>query len=105
MLPRIYLLSSKNALWLEVSCHLSVNLSLVDLSVKFGSLPTKAAVKHLIRQGGLYMNNQRVESEGKIIEATNIIDDKMLLLSAGKKNKLVVRIASFMCMDFMTFVV
>jgi len=39
------------------------------------------------------MNNQRVESEGKIIEAADIVDDKMLLLSAGKKNKLVVRIA------------
>jgi tyrosyl-tRNA synthetase len=72
---------------------LLMNLSLVDLSVKVGLLPTKAAVKRLIRQGGLYMNNQRVESEGKIIEAANIVDDKMLLLSAGKKNKLVVRIA------------
>lgn len=70
-----------------------LNSSLVDLSVKAGLLPTKAAVKRLIRQGGLYMNNQRVDSEGKMIDAADIVDDKMLLLSAGKKNKLVVRIA------------
>lgn len=39
------------------------------------------------------MNNQRVDNEGKIIEATDIVDDKLLFLSAGKKNKLVVTIA------------
>jgi len=39
------------------------------------------------------MNNQRVDNEGKIIEATDIFDDKLLFLSAGKKNKLVVTIA------------
>uniref|UniRef100_A0A0D6R8W8 Tyrosine--tRNA ligase n=1 Tax=Araucaria cunninghamii TaxID=56994 RepID=A0A0D6R8W8_ARACU len=69
-----------------------LNTSLVDLSVKAGLLETKAAVRRLIRQGGLYLNNERVENEGKIIEGFDIVDDKMLLLSAGKKNKMVVRI-------------
>ncbi|KAH9300534.1 hypothetical protein KI387_012117, partial [Taxus chinensis] len=66
-----------------------LNSSLVDLSVKGGLLGTKAAVRRLIRQGGLYLNNERVENEGKIIERSDIVDDKMLLLSAGKKNKMV----------------
>ncbi|XP_057828472.2 tyrosine--tRNA ligase, chloroplastic/mitochondrial [Cryptomeria japonica] len=78
---------------LSLSYSEVLNSSLVDLSVKGGLLETKAAVKRLIRQGGFYLNNERVESEGKIIEQADIVDDKMLLLSAGKKNKMVVKIA------------
>jgi tyrosyl-tRNA synthetase len=32
-----------------------------------------------------------VEDEGKVMAAEDIVDGKLLLLSAGKKNKLVVR--------------
>ena len=44
-------------------------------------------------EGGLYLNNNRVDSESKRIEAADIVDGKVLLLSAGKKNKVLVRIA------------
>lgn len=42
-------------------------------------------------QGGLYLNNEKVDDEGKAMAAEDIVDGKLLLLSAGKKNKLVVR--------------
>ncbi|KAK6915449.1 RNA-binding S4 domain [Dillenia turbinata] len=70
-----------------------LNNSLVDLSVSTGLLESKSAARRLLKQGGLYLNNNRVDTEGKRIEAEDIVDGKVLLLSAGKKNKVVVRIS------------
>ncbi|KAK7385611.1 hypothetical protein VNO78_31343 [Psophocarpus tetragonolobus] len=79
------------------SCSLAydevLNLSLVDLSVSSGLFESKSAARRLLKQGGLYLNNNRVDSESKRIEAADIVDGKVLLLSAGKKNKVLVRIA------------
>lgn len=79
------------------SCSLSYdevfNLSLLDLSISTGLLESKSAARRLLKQGGLYLNNNRVDSEVKRIEAEDIVDGKVLLLSAGKKNKVVVRIS------------
>ncbi|XP_024369526.1 tyrosine--tRNA ligase, chloroplastic/mitochondrial [Physcomitrium patens] len=77
------------------SCSISysvVGKPLVDVSVSTGLLQSKAAVRRLIKQGGLYLNNVKVEDEGKTMVAEDIIDDKIFLLSAGKKNRLVVRV-------------
>lgn len=70
-----------------------LNLSVVDLSVTSGLLESKSAARRLLKQGGLYLNNCRVDSESKRVEAVDIVDGKVLLLSAGKKNKVVVRIS------------
>lgn len=79
------------------SCSFSfdqvLNISLVDLSVSSGLLESKSAARRLLKQGGLYLNNSRVDTEGKRVEADDIVDGKVLLLSAGKKNKVVVRIS------------
>lgn len=66
--------------------------ALIDLCVTVSLLPSKGAARRLIKQGGLYLNNVKVEDEGKIVEDEDIVDSKMLLLSAGKKNKIVVRL-------------
>ncbi|KAH9607049.1 hypothetical protein KSS87_013824 [Heliosperma pusillum] len=70
-----------------------LNVSIVDLSVMSGLLESKAAVKRLVKQGGVYLNNSRVDSDAKMIEADDIVDGKVMLLSAGKKNKMVVRVS------------
>ncbi|KAK9085114.1 hypothetical protein Sjap_025525 [Stephania japonica] len=79
------------------SCSLAYGqvfeVSVIDLSVSTGLLESKSAARRLIKQGGLYLNNYRVENEGKKIVGGDIVDGKILLLSAGKKNKMVVRIA------------
>ncbi|KAI4375745.1 hypothetical protein MLD38_013575 [Melastoma candidum] len=69
-----------------------LNTSVVDLCVLSGLLESKSAARRLLKQGGLYLNNCRVDTESKI-EADDIVDGKVLLLSAGKKNKVVVRIS------------
>lgn len=70
-----------------------LNLSLLDLSVTSGLLESKSAARRMMKQGGLYLNNTRVDSEGKKIEPDDIVDGKVILLSAGKKNKMIVRIS------------
>ncbi|KAK1280995.1 hypothetical protein QJS04_geneDACA004871 [Acorus gramineus] len=79
------------------SCSLDydgvLNACLIDLSVLTGLIASKSAARRLMKQGGLYLNNKRVENEEKTIEESDIIDGKVLLLSAGKKNKMVIRIS------------
>lgn len=79
------------------SCSLAydqvLNSSLVDLSVSAGLFESKSAARRLLKQGGLYLNNNRVDTDSKKIEPQDIVDGKVLLLSAGKKNKVVVRIS------------
>ncbi|KAL1552821.1 tyrosine--tRNA ligase [Salvia divinorum] len=70
-----------------------LDISLVDLSVCTGLLESKSAARRLLKQGGLYLNNNRIDSEAKKIEADDIVDGKVILLSAGKKNKMIVRIS------------
>ncbi|KAL6176389.1 hypothetical protein ACLB2K_053023 [Fragaria x ananassa] len=74
--------------------HQVLDLPVVDLSVSSGLFDSKSAARRLLKQGGLYLNNLRVESESKRIEPQDIVDGKLLLLSAGKKNKVLVRISS-----------
>ncbi|OAY62593.1 Tyrosine--tRNA ligase, chloroplastic/mitochondrial [Ananas comosus] len=79
------------------SCTLAydqvLNSSLVDLTVSIGLLASKSAVRRMMKQGGLYLNNRRIDKEEKTVEASDIVDGKVLLLSAGKKNKMVIRIS------------
>lgn len=76
----------------EMSPDLVVNSPLIDLSVSSGLLASKSAARRMLRQGGLYLNNQRVDSEDRVVEAGDVVDGKLLLLSAGKKNKMVIRV-------------
>ncbi|XP_009355254.2 tyrosine--tRNA ligase, chloroplastic/mitochondrial-like isoform X1 [Pyrus x bretschneideri] len=73
--------------------HEVLNLSILDLSVSSGLLDSKSAARRLLKQGGLYLNNSKVDSENKRIEPEDIVDGKLLLLSAGKKNKVLVQIS------------
>ncbi|XP_009591201.1 tyrosine--tRNA ligase, chloroplastic/mitochondrial-like [Nicotiana tomentosiformis] len=70
-----------------------LNISILDLYVSSGLLESKSAARRMLKQGGLYLNNAKVDGESKKIEADDIVDDKVILLSAGKKNKMVVRIS------------
>ncbi|KAK4370011.1 hypothetical protein RND71_009486 [Anisodus tanguticus] len=65
-----------------------LNILILDLYVSSGLLESKSAARRMLKQGGLYLNNAKVDGESKKIEADFIVDDKVILLSAGKKNKM-----------------
>lgn len=80
------------------SCSLSVgqvtDIPLVDVMVASGMLKSKGEVKRLIKGGGVYLNNAKVTEQDKVVQAEDLIDGKLLLLAAGKKNKMLVRLSS-----------
>src|SRR5690606_6111840 len=78
------------------TCSLTIDrvsgVSIVDLYVSAGLFESKSAARRTLKQGGVYMNNDRVD-ENKRVEEEDIIEGKGLVLSSGKKNKVVVRIS------------
>ena len=70
-----------------------VNAKLVDLMVKVGLQPSKSEARRMIRNGGVYMNNEKIMDENSTVAQEHLIDGRLLLLAAGKKkNKLLIRI-------------
>lgn len=45
-----------------------------------------------VQGGGVQLNNARITSEDHEVNRDDLIDGRLLLLAAGKKNKLLVRI-------------
>jgi tyrosyl-tRNA synthetase len=64
-----------------------------DLAVKIGLLVSKAEAMRLIENGGAYLNNKRVEETNFRLTDADLIGGEYLLLGAGKKKKMLVKIA------------
>ncbi|CAG7890954.1 unnamed protein product [Brassica rapa] len=79
------------------TCSLPIDrvsgVSIVDVSVSAGLFESKSAARRTLKQGGVYMNNERVDNENKRVEEEDIVEGKGLVLSSGKKNKVVIRIS------------
>jgi tyrosyl-tRNA synthetase len=65
---------------------------LVDLLVSTKEIGSKGEAKRLIQNGGLYLNNKRVDTDGLEIQESDLIGGKLLLVALGKKKKLVIRV-------------
>lgn len=64
----------------------------VDIIAAAGFMPSKSEVRRLIRNGGLYLNNQKIEDENYIVAAQDCIDGQFLLFALGKKNKAIIEV-------------
>ncbi len=69
-----------------------VGMLLTDVMVEVGMQPTKAAVRRMIKGGGVRVNNEKVDDELYEIKSEDVIDGKFVLLAAGKKNKMLVEV-------------
>lgn len=76
----------------EISLDRLLDKKLVDLLVETGLQPSKTEARKLIRGGGAYINNEKILDENYCISPDCLIENRLMLLSAGKKNKLLVRI-------------
>lgn len=47
-----------------------------------------------VQGGGVRLNNVRVEEEQHVVDEGSLIDGRLMLIAAGKKNKMLVRISS-----------
>lgn len=68
-----------------------INLKITDLLLKVQLCPSKAEARRLIKNGGVYLNNEKIVDENYPIELSHLIDGRLLLLAVGKKNKVLVR--------------
>jgi tyrosyl-tRNA synthetase len=69
-----------------------VDKKFTDVAVLSGLTPSKSEAVRLIKNGGAYLNNERIIDPSFSIDADHLIEGKFLLLSAGKKKRLLVRI-------------
>ena len=63
-----------------------------DVASKSGLSSSKGDVTRLIKNGGAYLNNEKVEDQGFLIEIKHIIGGKYLLLGSGKKKKILIKV-------------
>mmetsp|Transcript_34513 Transcript_34513/g.76679 ORF Transcript_34513/g.76679 Transcript_34513/m.76679 type:complete len:484 (+) Transcript_34513:26-1477(+) len=67
-------------------------VTLVDVMVAVGLQPSKSQARKMIKGGGVYLNNQKVSEELVVVQEPDLIDGRLLLIAAGKKNKMLVRV-------------
>ncbi|MEI6242353.1 MAG: tyrosine--tRNA ligase [Chlamydiota bacterium] len=65
-----------------------IGAKLVDVFVKSGIVSSKGEATRLMKNGGAYLNNDRIEDVSFIITEKNCIDGSFILLASGKKKKL-----------------
>lgn len=79
------------------SCQLPLekvlNIKLIDLLVEIGLQGSKGEARRLLRNGGVYINNEKIEDENCVINHKLLIDNNLMLIAVGKKNKMLVRIS------------
>lgn len=69
-----------------------VNQKLIDLLVHVGMQPSKGEARRLLKNGGVYLNNEKIEDEHAVLQDKHLIGQRLLLLAAGKKNKMLIRV-------------
>ena len=69
-----------------------VGAKLIDILVAAGLQPSKGQSRRLVENGGAYLNNIKISSVDHTLADSDLIDDRLLLLAVGKKNKLLVKV-------------
>ncbi|TYZ65459.1 hypothetical protein PybrP1_005023 [[Pythium] brassicae (nom. inval.)] len=68
-----------------------VGQQLVDVCVRVGVVKSKAECRRLLKGGGLYVNNEKVEAE-VVVAPDMLLDDTLLLLRTGRRNNFIVQV-------------
>lgn len=66
----------------------------IDVATKAGLVTSKSEATRLIKNGGAYLNNEKVEDPVFRFEESHLIEGKYALISAGKKKKILLNIIS-----------
>ncbi|ETW03847.1 tyrosine-tRNA ligase [Aphanomyces invadans] len=64
----------------------------VDVLATIGAIPSKAEGRRLIKAGGVYVNNVRVDSDAAVIDASQIVQGRAVLVRVGKRNYHVIHV-------------
>jgi len=69
-----------------------LGVKFVDVSVMAGLVSSKGEARRLVRNKGAYLNNNNVIDENSVVQKDDLIDGRLLLLGAGKKKKIIVKV-------------
>lgn len=64
----------------------SGGLSLVDLLVETGMVPSKGRARTTIEQGGAYLNNRREGDVGRVVTSDDLVAGRYVVLRRGRKD-------------------
>jgi len=70
-----------------------VGSSLIDVLLATKMQPSKSAGRRLIQGGGVRVNNKQIKDEGYQMQEGDLIEGRLILLSTGKKNKLLLHVS------------
>lgn len=69
-----------------------IDMRYADLAVATGLLPSKGEANRLLKNGGAYINNQQINDPNLAIKKEDLIDGQFLVLGAGKKKKILIKV-------------
>lgn len=64
----------------------------IDVAAQLALVPSKSEGVRLIKNGGAYLNNKKIEDPMRLMNSSDLIDGKFLLLSVGKKKRMLVTV-------------
>ncbi|MBX9744729.1 MAG: hypothetical protein K2X08_05910, partial [Chlamydiales bacterium] len=64
----------------------------VDLLAKVGLASSKSDAIRLMKNGGTYLNNQKIQDPAHVLSEQDVIDESFVLLRVGKKNYLLISV-------------
>lgn len=76
----------------ELSASTVLECRLVDVLCTTGLLPSRSEAKRLIASSGVAINNEKVSDEQRILKRSDLIQNQYILISLGKKRKVVLKI-------------
>jgi tyrosyl-tRNA synthetase len=77
---------------IEISQEELVGSQLIELLPRLKLLPSKSEARRLIKNGGLYLNNQKIDAEDASVSQGDLLGGEALLLALGKKNKIMLKV-------------
>jgi len=69
-----------------------VGKPVIDVMVSSGLMKSKGEARRLLANGGVFVNNKKILEANAVIETSQLLDSRLVLLAAGKKNKMLVRV-------------
>lgn len=69
-----------------------VDQKYIDVATKSGGVVSKGEAGRLIKNGGAYLNNEKIDDPSFLIHSKHIIGGKYLLFGFGKKKKILIKI-------------
>ncbi|MDQ4131511.1 MAG: tyrosine--tRNA ligase, partial [Actinomycetota bacterium] len=71
--------------------RLEQGIGVIELLVEAGAASSLSEARRLVRQGGIYLNNSRVEDEQRVVNVDDLASPSTLVLRVGKKRYFLAR--------------